>query len=56
MPSKKLVFVKLNIKINTYHPTTSSGSSQLPVPSASPILKTVPIGQPYSRACPSKQM
>lgn len=34
----------------TYHPGTSSGSSQLPVPSASPILKTVPMGQPYSRA------
>lgn len=40
----------------TYHPGTSSGSSQLPVPSPSPILKTVPIGQPYSRATPSKQM
>lgn len=36
----------------TYHPGTSSGSSQLPVPSASPILNTVPMGQPYSRACP----
>lgn len=42
--------------MKTYHPGTSSGSSQLPVPSLSPILNTVPIGQPYSRATPSKQM
>lgn len=43
-------------KFLTYHPGTSSGSSQLPEPSESPILKTVPIGHPYSRATPSKQM
>lgn len=40
----------------TYQPGTSSGSSQLPEPSLSPILKTVPMGQPYSRATPSRQM
>lgn len=43
-------------EIGTYHPGTSSGSSQFPEPSESPILKTVPIGHPYSRATPSRQI
>ena len=55
-----LVFIR-NISLSfsregTHHPGTSSGSSQAPLPSASPILKTVPMGQPYSRATPSMQM
>lgn len=53
-----VLFNKVNVfpEFCTYQPGTSSGSSQLPVPSASPILNTVPMGQPYSLACPSRQM
>jgi len=48
--------METNSSRDTHQPGTSSGSSQFPEPSESPILKTVPIGQPYSRATPSRQM
>jgi hypothetical protein len=51
-----IVYQKRKGKQITHHPGTSSGSSQFPDPSESPILKTVPIGHPYSLATPSKQM
>lgn len=55
-PQFRKFSIKKRDRGSTHHPGTSSGSSQAPLPSASPILNTVPIGHPYSLAIPSRHM
>ena len=40
--------MRSSVVSDTHQPGTSAGSAHWPAPSASPILNTVPMGQPYS--------